>query len=74
MRGGRREPDGGGARAPVLVRFVLADPLHQARDAYLAVCRNKPMQHGSRARIGRQLSALVAVAVGEEDQPSPQAA
>ena len=38
------------------------------------MCRNKPVQHGSRPRIGRQLSTLVALAVGEEDQPSPQAA
>ena len=32
------------------------------------------MQHGSRPWIGRQLAALVALAVGEEDQPSLQAA
>lgn len=42
--------------------------------AYLAVRRNKPVQHGSRPRIGRQLSTLVALAVGEEDQPWPEAA
>src|SRR4029077_5678564 len=35
---------------------------------YLAVCRNKPVQHGRRPRIGRQLGTLVALAVGEEDQ------
>jgi hypothetical protein len=38
------------------------------------VCRDKPVQHGRRPRIGRQLSTLVALAVGEEDQPPPQAA
>jgi DNA-binding transcriptional LysR family regulator len=73
-RGGRAETGGGSTRAPVLVRFVFANPLHRPGHAYLAVCRNKPVQHGSRPRIGRQLSTLVALAVGKEDQPSPQAA
>ena len=72
--GGHAEADGGGARTPVLVRFVLAYPLNRPRHAYLAVSRNKPVQHGSRPRIGRQLSTLVALAVGEEDQPWLEAA
>ena len=59
--GGRAEADGGCARAPVLVGFILAYPLNRPRRAYLAVCRNKPVQHGSRPWIGRQLSALVGV-------------
>jgi hypothetical protein len=32
------------------------------------------VQHGSRLRVGRQLSAFVAVAVGEKDQPPLEAA
>ena len=63
-----------GARTPVLVRFVLAHRLRRPGHAYLAVYRNKPVQHGRPPRIGRQLGTLVALAVGEEDQPPPQAA
>jgi hypothetical protein len=72
--GGRAEPDGGGAHAPVLVRFVRADPLNRPGHADLAVGRNKPVQHGRRPRIGRQLSTRAARAAGAEDQPAPQAA
>jgi hypothetical protein len=74
VRGSRAEADGRVARAPVLVGLVLAYPLNRPRHPYLAVRRNKPVQHGSRPWIGRQLSPLVAVAVREEDQPSLQAA
>jgi hypothetical protein len=72
--GGRAEAGGGGARAPVLVRFIRANPLNRPRHAHLAMCRNKPVQHGRRPRIGRQVSTLAALAVGEEDQPSLEAA
>ena len=38
--------------------LYLAYPLNRPRHAYLAVCRNKPVQHGSRPWIGRQLATL----------------
>jgi hypothetical protein len=67
--GSRAEADGGGARAPVLVGLVLADLLNRPRHAYLPVCRNKPVQHGSRPRIGRQLAALPGAAKRTNEKP-----
>ena len=72
--GGRAEPRGGGAGAPVPVGFVFADPFRPPGRAYLAVRRDEPVQYRGRPRVRRQLGTLVAVAVGEEDQPAPQAA
>ncbi len=59
-----------GPRPPVGVRLVVIDQLHCSAHPDLSVHWHEPMEEGSGKWIRRQLPALVAFPVGEEDETS----